>query len=56
MDMCNPKKTSSKDNQESQVKDYHSMTIDELYKLVEYQKNHLIFLKDIGMLSNEEKG
>ena len=56
MDMCNPKKTSSKDNQASQVKDYHSMTIDELYKLVEYQKNHLIFLKDKGMLSNEEKG
>ena len=55
MDMCNMKEDSGPIKGAKDDRDYNNMSIEELYKLVEYQKNHLIFMKDMGMITNQEK-
>ena len=55
MDMCNTQNGSSKEKRNKEAQDYQNMDIDELYKLVEYQKNHLLFLKEMNMLTESEK-
>ena len=53
IEMCNHNTKKSASNTEP--KSYENMGTDELYKLMEHNKNHLSFMKDTGILEDEEK-
>ena len=54
VDMCNHN-TKKEIVSDDLPKTYDLMGTDELYKLMEHNKNHLIFMKDMGILEDAEK-
>ena len=54
IDMCSSNST-SKDTKSKKLCKVDDMNVEQLYKLMDQQKNHLTFMTEIGSLSDKEK-